>query len=178
MFRNLAADTRRLREIKRKGFPWYVIESLLFENGYQAVVLYRMASAFKRWRIPVLGPLIARAGLFLTGVDIAPRATIGPGLLISHGTGLVIGDAVRIGSGCTLLHQVTLGAPGTRRRGEMPQVGNNAYLGAGACLIGGISLGDNVFVGAGVVVTDDVPSDSTVTNPVTLRIRGRGERRA
>ena len=172
--RNLAADTRRLREIKRKGFPWYVVESLLFENGYQAVVMYRMASAFKRWRIPLLGPWIARTSLFLTGVDIAPGAVIGPGLLISHGTGLVIGDAARIGAGCTLLHQVTIGAPATERRGEMPTVGDNAYLGAGACLIGGITLGDDVLVGAGTVVTRDVPADSTVTSEAALRIRTRG----
>ena len=108
---NLGEDTRRLRSIKTKGFPWYVLESLLFENGYQAVVLHRIASFFKRHRIPVLGPLVARLSLFFTGVDIAPGANIGPGLMISHGVGIVVGNSVTIGDNALLMHQVTLGAP-------------------------------------------------------------------
>ena len=82
---NLGEDTRRLRSIKKKRFPWYVLESLLFENGYQAVVLYRIASFFKRNGIPLLGPLFARLSLFLTGVDIAPGAEIGPGFAVGLG---------------------------------------------------------------------------------------------
>ena len=97
MWDNLRADTRRLREIKSKPAPWYVLESLLFENGYQAVLLHRLAHWFKAHRIPVLGPAIARYNLFLTGVDIAPAARIGPGLRIAHGTGIVVGNAVEIG---------------------------------------------------------------------------------
>ena len=81
MLDNLRRDTRRLREIKTKPFPFYVIESLLFENGYQAVVSYRLASWFKHRGIPLFGPLFARLGLFSTGVDISPGAGIGPGLL-------------------------------------------------------------------------------------------------
>ena len=92
MLDNLKRDTRRLREIKAKPFPFYVIESLLFENGYQAVVAYRLASWFKHRRIPLFGPLFARLGLFFTGVDISPGAVIGPGLRISHGNGIVIGN--------------------------------------------------------------------------------------
>ena len=98
MWDNLRADTRRLREIKSKPAPWYVLESLLFENGYQAVVLHRLAHWFKAHGVPVLGPAIARYNLFLTGVDIAPAAQIGPGLRIAHGTGIVVGNAVEIGS--------------------------------------------------------------------------------
>ncbi|MDH3404800.1 MAG: hypothetical protein OEP45_14365, partial [Acidobacteriota bacterium] len=60
MLENLKEDTRRLREIKSKRFPWYVIESLLFENGYQAVVLHRFAHWFRSRGIPVVGPLVAR----------------------------------------------------------------------------------------------------------------------
>ena len=71
MWDNLKADTRRLREIKTKGAPWYVIESLLFETGYQAVVLHRIAHWFKSRGVPVLGPMTARCNQFLTGVDIA-----------------------------------------------------------------------------------------------------------
>ena len=168
---NIAADTRRLRTIKKKSFPWYVLESLLFENGYQAVVLHRIASFFKRNRIPVLGPLTARFNLFLTGVDIAPGARIGPGLMISHGVGIVVGNATRIGSGALLMHQVTLGAPTTDRIAQMPTVGDDVVIGAGAKLIGGITVGDGVLIGVNAVVTEDVESGSRVISAAGVEIR-------
>jgi len=173
MWKNLRADTRRLREIKSKPAPWYVLESLLFENGYQAVVLHRLAHWFKAHGIPVLGPAIARYNLFLTGVDIAPAARIGPGLRISHGTGIVVGNAVEIGSGCLLMQGVTLGAPTLARIGEMPQLGDRVTLGAQACVIGPVTIGDDVFLGAHVLVTSDIPARSRVTARVELEIRSR-----
>ena len=162
LFATLKRDTRRLRSIKRKSFPWYVLESLLFENGYQAVVLHRLAHAFKSRGIPVFGPLLARFNLFLTGCDIAPGARIGPGLQISHGVGLVIGDRTIIGEDALLLQQVTIGAPSVGRLDQMPSIGDRAFVGAGARLIGGITLGDDVFVGTNAVVAEDVPSGSKV----------------
>ena len=174
MLDNLKRDTRRLREVKKKGFPFYVLESLLFENGYQAVVLHRVAAWFKHRHIPVLGPFFARLSLFLTGVDIAPGAVIGPGLRIAHGTGLVIGNGTRIGSDATLLHQVTLGAPSDRRIEQMPTLGDRVFVGAGAKLIGGITVGDDVFVGANAVVTRDIPSGSKVTTKAGIAVVGSG----
>jgi serine O-acetyltransferase len=170
---NMAADARRLRELKSKPFPWYVIESLLFENGYQAVVLHRMAHACKRRHIPVLGPFFARLSLFLTGADIAPAAEIGPGLLISHGVGIVIGGYARIGAGATILHAVTIGGPYPSRRREMPTLGDEVFLGAGATVIGDIQIGDRVFIGAGAMVTEDVPDDSVVVSQATIEIKPR-----
>ena len=161
---SLSTDTRRLREIKTKGAPWYVLESLLFENGYQAVVLHRLAHWFKSRGIPLVGPLVARLSLFLTGVDIAPAAQIGPGLRISHGVGLVIGNRARIGSGATLLHQVTIGAASHRRIGEMPEIGDDVFIGAGARVIGGIRVGDGVFIGVNTVVAEDVPDRCKVVS--------------
>ncbi len=162
MFANLRQDVARLKEAKSKRFPWFVIESLLFENGFQAVVLYRLAHWFKAHRVPVAGPLIARLSLFLTGVDIAPAADIGPGLRISHGTGIVIGYRAHIGAGCTLLHGVTLGGTSAKRPDEMPRLGDRVFIGAGASILGAIEIGDDVFVGMGAVVMEDVPSNSKV----------------
>jgi len=162
LFENLREDTRRLREIKTKGFPWYVIESLLFENGYQAVVLHRLAHWFKRRRIPVFGPLFARLNLFWTGVDIGPGAEIGPGLRISHGVGLVIGGYARIGCNALLLHQVTIGSPHPGRVEKMPVIGDNVFIGAGARVIGEITIGDDVFIGVNAIVAEDIPSGSRV----------------
>ncbi len=170
MFANLRQDIERLREAKSKPFPWFVIESLLFENGFQAVVLYRLAHWFKAHRIPVAGPLIARLSLFLTGVDIAPAAQIGPGLRISHGTGIVIGHCTRIGAGATLLHKVTLGGTSAKRPDEMPRLGDRVFLGAGASILGAIEIGDDVFVGTGAVIMENVPSNSKVVAKHAIEI--------
>ena len=170
MLETLKQDARRLKAIKKKRFPWYVLESLLFENGYQAVVLHRIAHGFKRRGIPVLGPLFARISLWLTGVDIAPGATIGPGLMISHGVGLVIGDRVRIGANALLLHQVTIGAPSIGRLDNMPRIGDDAFIGAGAKVIGDIEIGDRVFIGANAVVTRNIPSHSKVVCETPIRV--------
>jgi serine O-acetyltransferase len=160
---NLSHDTRRLREIKTKGFPWYVIESLLFENGYQAVVLHRIAHWFKSHHLPIFGPFFGRLNLWLTGCDIAPAAEFGPGLRITHGQGIVVGAWTRAGKNCHLLQGVTLGAPSGRRITEMPTLGDDVYMAAYSAAIGAVTIGDRVFVGIQAVVMEDVPSDSKVT---------------
>ena len=175
MLKNLREDTRRLRAIKTKPFPFYVLESLLFENGYQAVVLYRIAHWFKSRRVPVLGPFFARLSLFFTSVDIAPGARIGPGLFVSHGIGLVIGAGVRIGRNGTLLHQVTIGAPTGRRLEQMPTLGDNVFVGAGSRLIGEIEIGDDVFIGVNCVVTEDIPAGTKVTTTAGLALEAAGD---
>jgi len=162
MLDNLRADTRRLLVIKSKPFPWYVLESLLFETGYQAVVLHRIAHWFKSHGVPVLGPAVARCNQFLTGVDIGPAAQIGPGLLIVHGQGIVVGGHARIGSNATLLQQVTIGSPSPDHRERMPTIGDDVFLGAGAKLIGAIAVGDGSLIGVNAVVTQDVPPGSRV----------------
>ena len=170
MFPNLHQDVLRLKAIKSKPFPWYVLESLLFENGFQAVVLYRLAHWFKRRRIPVMGPAIARLSQFLTGVEIAPGAEIGPGLMISHGMGIVVGQWARVGKGATFHQQVTLGARGLGTLTAMPRLGDDVFLAAGARLLGGIEVGDGAFVGANAVVTQDVPAGARAISDAGLRV--------
>ena len=169
----LREDTRRLLEIKTKPFPWYVIESLLFETGYQAVVLYRLAHWFKSRGIPILGPLIARYNQFLTGVDIAPGAVIGPGLRLSHGTGLVIGGFAKLGGGALLLHGVTIGSPHPGSVEKMPVIGDNVFIGAGAKVIGDITIGDDVFIGVNAIVAVNVPSGSRVLCTAGIEVTPR-----
>ena len=174
MLDNLRQDAARMREAKRKPFPWYVVESLLLDNGFQAVVLHRLAHWFKRRRIPFFGPFFARLNLFLTGVDIGPGAVIGPGLRISHGVGLVVGGYARIGARALLLHGVTIGSPSHGRVEEMPELGDDVFLGAGAMVIGRVRVGDRVVVGAGALVTVDVPSDSRVVARGGIEVLPRG----
>ena len=143
MFNSIIADTRRLRIFKKKSFPWYVVESLLFDNGYQAVVLYRISHWFKRRGIPIFGPLFNRLSILLTSVDIAPGAQFGPGLLISHGMGLVVGESAQVGADAILHNGVSIGASALERIEQMPRIGNNVFVGAGARLIGDIELGQS-----------------------------------
>ena len=170
---NLRADTRRLCETYTRGFPWYVLEALLFDNGYQAVLLHRMAHWFRRRRIPFAGPALARLNLFLTGVDIAPAAELGPGLRISHGVGVVVGNAVRVGRNALVMQGVTLGAPNVARLGEMPRIGDDVVLGAYAAVIGGITVGDRVLVAAHAMVTESVPDDTKVLPRAGVEMRPR-----
>jgi serine O-acetyltransferase len=176
MFDNLSQDIERLRETRARPFPVFLIEALLFDNGFQAVFLYRLAHFFKRRRIPFFGPFFGRLCQFLTGVEIAPGAEIGPGFSISHGHGIVIGQWARLGAQNTLMHQVTLGAPGPGRLAEMPTLGDRVFVGAGAKLIGRIAIGDDVFVGANAVVGQDIPAGHRVLVASELKIRPHTDR--
>lgn len=173
MFKNLGKDIERLRETRARPFPVFLIEALLFDNGFQAVFLHRLAHFFKARRIPFFGPFFGRLSQFLTGVEIAPGAEIGPGLSISHGHGIVIGQWSRLGAENTLMHQVTLGAPGPGRLAEMPTLGDRVFVGAGAKLIGKIAIGDDVFIGANAVVGQDVPAGHRVLVAGELKITPR-----
>lgn len=151
----------------RRGFG-FTLECLLFDNGFQAVKLHRMAAWFKRLHVPFFGALIWRCSVLLTGVDINPNARIGPGLVISHGVGLVVGGDVVIGADCLLHHGVTLGAPTTARIGDCPRLGDRIVVGAGAQVIGAVHVADDATVGAGALVTEDVPAGALARAPRAL----------
>jgi len=175
---NLRRDARRLSLSYSGSAARAVVEALLFNNGFQAVVLYRVARWFKVRRVPLLGPLVARLNLFVTGVDVNPSAEIGPGLLISHGTGLVVGGAAKIGEDALILHGVTVGSLSPSRVGEMPVIGDRAFLGAGAKIVGGVRVGDDVVVGPNAVVTEDVPDGSRVTSAAGVTVAPRRPKQA
>ncbi len=99
----------------------------------------------------------------MTGIEIHPAARLGRRLVIDHGMGVVIGETAEIGDDCHFYHEVTLGV--ARRAGggkRHPTVGNNVIIGAGAKVLGPISIGDNARVGSNAVVVDSVPADTTV----------------
>ena len=162
MFADIRRDIARLAD-EGKTWRWRdLISACFFDNGFQAVVFYRVARWFKARRVPFFGPWFSRLGLFFTGVEIGASAEIGPGLRIAHGNGVVIGGFARVGANALVLQQVTLGAPTESRRKEMPTVGDNVILGAGAKLIGAISVGDGAVIGVNAVVTRDVPAGGRV----------------
>jgi serine O-acetyltransferase len=170
MFQTLQRDYARLATYRARSGFGFLLECLLFDNGFQAVAGYRLASAMKRIGIPALPAFVWRWTLLCTGVDINPRARFGAGLVISHGVGLVVGADVVAGENCLLHHQVTLGAPTVGRIAENPRVGHNVTFGAGAIVLGGVQIGDGAVVGAGALVVSDVPAGvRALAPPARLR---------
>lgn len=161
MWDRLRRDFQRLREVKGRGFWMALLDALLFDSGFQALAAHRMAHALTRHGIPVLPAVCRRWAIGACGVDILPRADVGGGCIIAHGIGLVVGGRTVIGEDCTLLHGVTLGEA---RFDELdcPRLGDRVTVGAGAIVLGGITVGDDALIGAGSVVISDVPPGAVV----------------
>jgi len=139
-----------------------LVEVLLTYSGLHAIIGYRIAHALDRLRLPVLPRVIMTVVRWLTGIEIHPSATIGRGLFIDHGTGVVIGETTVIGDRVTLFQGVTLGGTGKERGKRHPTIGHNVVIGAGAKVLGNITIGNDSMVGANAVVIRDVPEHSTV----------------
>lgn len=138
------------------------IEVVLAYPGFHARELHRLAHALHRAGVPLLPRLISHLNRFLTGVEIHPGARIGEGVFIDHGMGVVIGETAEIGDDCHLTQEVTLGGTSTRREKRHPTLGKGVVVGAGAKLIGAITVGDYARIGAGAVVVTNVPPYATV----------------
>lgn len=138
------------------------LEVLLSYSGLHALIFYKIARSFRRAGIPLLPRLISQIGRFFTGIEIHPGATIGKGLFIDHGMGAVIGETAIVGDNVTLYQGVTLGGTGKERGKRHPTLGNNIVVGAGAKVLGDITIGDNSYIGSNAVVIRDVPPNSTV----------------
>ena len=139
-----------------------LIEVLLTYSGLHAIIAHRVAHALDHLGLPVLPRLLMTATRWLTGIEIHPAATIGRGLFIDHGTGVVIGETAAIGDDVTLFQGVTLGGTGKERGKRHPTIGHRAVIGAGAKVLGNITVGSDSMVGANAVVIRDVPEHSTV----------------
>lgn len=128
-----------------------------------SVVLFRSAQILGR-RIPACGHVLKQLSTTLTGADIAWRAKIGVGLRVYHPVGVVIGPHVVAGQSLALQGGVVIGGLGgeVSPEGDSPRLGNDVRVGAGAKLLGPLTIGDRVVVGANSVVVDDMPSDGTV----------------
>ena len=135
----------------------------LFFNypGLWAMFFYRIANALYKKGLRFLPRFISAIGQFLTTVDIHPAATIGCRVFIDHAVGVVIGETAVIGDDVLIYQQVTLGGVSTSKGKRHPTIGNNVVVGAGAKVLGNITLGDGCKVGANSVVVKDVPAYAT-----------------
>lgn len=137
-------------------------EVLLCYPGVHALWFHRLAHRVWRrgWLVPAR--LVSHLGRFVTGIEIHPGARIGRGLFIDHGMGVVIGETSEIGDNVTLYQGVTLGGTSLRREKRHPTLGRNVVVGAGAAILGAITIGDGSRIGGGSVVVNDVPPNSVV----------------
>jgi serine O-acetyltransferase len=143
--------------------------------GVQALLAHRVAHGLHGMGVPVVPRSLSLVSRALTGIEIHPAAKIGPGFFIDHGAGVVIGETAEIGDDVTLYQGVTLGGTGFATGKRHPTLQDNVTVGAGAKLLGAITVGHGAKVGANTVVIQDVPPNTTVVgNPGhPVRVEGR-----
>lgn len=152
------------------------LEVILTYAGFHALLAYRITHWLKAHDIPILPRVISQLARWVTGVEIHPSAKIGTGFFIDHGMGVVIGETAEIGDYVTLFQGVTLGGTGKERGKRHPTLGNHVVVGAGAKILGGIIIGDNVKIGANSVVLKNVAANSTVIGVPARVIKTQGTR--
>jgi len=152
------------------------LEVALTYAGFHALLLYRFAHWLWKKRIPFVPRALSQFARLITGIEIHPGATIGAGLFIDHGMGVVIGETTEIGDNVTLFQGVTLGGTGKQRGKRHPTLGSHVVVGAGAKVLGPIIIGDYVKIGANSVVLQDVPDHSTVVGIPGKIVRVKDER--
>ena len=139
------------------------LEVALCYPGLHAVAMYRAAHWLAKQNLSVAARFVSQMGRFLTGIEIHPTAEIGQRLFIDHGMGVVIGSTAVVGDDVTLYQGVTLGGTSLQRGVKRhPTLGNNVIVGAGAHILGPITVGDGARVGANAVVLHDVPHGATM----------------
>lgn len=171
MFKNLKYDIKSI--LDRDPAARNGIEVLLLYPGLHAVIFYRIAHWFFKHNMKFIARFISQTAKFFTGIEIHPGATIGRGLFIDHGTGVVIGETTEIGDNCTIYQGVTLGGTGKDIGKRHPTLGNNVMVGAGAKVLGPFKVGDNSKIAANAVVLSEVEQGSTCVG-VPARVVRRG----
>lgn len=160
MFKRLKKDIQVVFD--RDPAARSVWEVVLCYSGLHAIWFHRLSHKLylKGWVL--LPRLISNFARFLTGIEIHPGATIGEGLFIDHGTGIVIGETAEIGKNVTLYQGVTLGGTGKEKGKRHPTIGDNVVVASGAKVLGSFTVGSHAKIGAGSVVLKEVPPYATV----------------
>ena len=152
------------------------LEVLLTYSGVHAVIVHRLAHWFYVHDHKLIARIISQIMRGITGIEIHPGAKIGKGLLIDHGSGVVIGETAEIGDHCLLYQGCTLGGTGKDHGKRHPTLGNNVMVGAGAKILGPFKVGDNAKIAANAVVLKEVPPNSTAVGVPARIVRQNGKR--
>ena len=144
--------------------------------GFHAVILHRFAHLLYKKHVPLIPRIISQFSRAITGIEIHPGAKIGRRFFIDHGMGVVIGETTEIGDDVLLYQGATLGGTGKEKGKRHPTLGNHVVVGAGAKVLGAITVGENVKIGAGSVVVRDVPANTTVVGVPGRVVVAQGKR--
>lgn len=158
----LHARTDLAATLERDPACHRAIEPLLFFKGFQAMQTHRFAHALLQSGRRDFALYLQSRSSQVFQVDINPAVTVGHGIMLDHGTGLVVGETATIGDNVSLLQGITLGGTGKSDQDRHPKIGNGVLIGAGAKVLGNIRVGDCSRIGAGSVVLKDVPARTTV----------------
>jgi serine O-acetyltransferase len=143
--------------------------------GFHALVFHRIANMFWRNKFYFWGRLISHIGRMLSGIEIHPGATIGKGLFIDHGMGVVIGETAEVGDNVTLYQGVTLGGTSLNKGKRHPTLEDGVIVGSGAKILGPFTVGKNARVAANAVVLKEVPAGVTVVGIPGRIARGKAD---
>ncbi len=174
MLSKLIADFQIIFDRDPAARNW--LEVIFCYPGLQALTFHRFAHWLYVLGLPFIPRFISSLARFFTGIEIHPGATIGKGVFIDHGMGVVIGETAIIGDYGLIYQGVTLGGTGKESGKRHPTLGENVVVGAGAKVLGNLQIGSNVRIGAGSVVLRDVPSDCTVVGIPGRILYRAGER--
>jgi serine O-acetyltransferase len=158
-WRILQEDFRIIFDRDPAAHHW--LEVLFCYPGFHAIALYRLTHWLHGRRVPFIPRLLSHLTRFFTGIEIHPGATIGQGVFIDHGMGVVIGETAIVGDYCLIYQGVTLGGTGKEIGKRHPTLGQHVVVGAGAKVLGNITIGDYARIGAGSIVLRPVPSHCT-----------------
>ena len=160
MFKRLKKDIQVVFD--RDPAARSVWEVMLCYSGLHAIWFHRLSHKLYLRGWVLLPRMISNFARFLTGIEIHPGATIGEGLFIDHGTGIVIGETAELGKNVTLYQGVTLGGTGKEKGKRHPTIGDNVVVASGAKVLGSFTVGEHAKIGAGSVVLKEVPPYATV----------------
>ena len=156
------------------------IETLIACPGLHAILLHRLNHGLWRRKLYLLARGMAHLARFITGIEIHPGATVGRRFFIDHGMGIVIGETAVIGDGCSVYHGVTLGGTTWKKGKRHPTLEDDVIVGAGAKILGPITIGRGAHIGSNAVVIKNVPAEATVVGIpgriITDRDRSKTER--
>ena len=159
IFKDIWLDIKAVQE--RDPAARSVLEVLLLYQGVHALIWHRFAHWFYCHHLFFIARLLSQLSRFFTLIEIHPGARLGRGILIDHGTGVVIGETAVVGDNCTIYQGVTLGGVGTQKGKRHPTLGNNVMVGAGAKILGAFEVGDNCSIAANAVLLK--PLEDNVT---------------
>ncbi len=163
---NLGEDYRRVDKSKSRISFYKFLKKTFTNAGFRAIFLYRFGNWFFNNKYYFLAGMCQRLMHHFSHCWISVSAEIGPGFLIAHVGGIIIGGGTKIGNNCDIRQNVTFGGNFNKKDSEgrqQPQIGNNVSFGVGCVVIGPVKVGDNSIIGANSVVTRDVPSGVIVS---------------